>query len=195
MNSKFDIIGISSTSFTFNKSLKLAGEIKNSNRESVIVFGGPHISIEQDQILEKNSFIDFAIYGEGEYTLLELIQLLERDLPQQDKRLKEINGLIFRAGKKIVINPPREWISSLDSIPFPAYELFKMERYDKHPLLTSRGCPFNCIFFPSEVEAWAQVRCILMGKAYVSVTVEVSVTANSILKAMLTRCLIKQKTN
>jgi len=76
---------------------------------------------------------------EGEYTLLELIQ--GRPLP-------EIKGLIWRDGEDIVVNPPREPLLDLDSLPFPDYEMFKLENYGikRIPLNTARGCPHLCTY-------------------------------------------------
>lgn len=76
------------------------------------------------------------------------------------KRLKDIGGIIFRDGKKIVKTKPADiFIRDVDSLPFPAWDLFPLKNYWKlgysHapltsgkyvPLLTSRGCPFGCRF-------------------------------------------------
>lgn len=110
-----------------------------------IVIGGLHVSITEKEALEK-SCADFAVMGEGEYTLLELIQNLH-----ETQDFGEIKGLIWRKNDKIVVNEKRPYIQDLDSLPFPAYEDFELEKYicnvDRRlPIITSRGCPYQCTF-------------------------------------------------
>jgi radical SAM superfamily enzyme YgiQ (UPF0313 family) len=53
---------------------------------------------------------------------------------------------MYKKDEAIITNPPQEQIQNLDSIPYPAYDLFKMERYPVHRVVTSRGCPYKCVF-------------------------------------------------
>ena len=98
-------------------------------------------------LMENNKNIDFSIYGDPEYTLLELA----------DKNsFKDIKGVIYREGENIIKNNPRELIKDLDILPFPARHLLKLNAYKRLPhelmkepnfdMLVSRGCPYNCIF-------------------------------------------------
>ncbi|MGC8653754.1 MAG: B12-binding domain-containing radical SAM protein [Candidatus Kryptoniota bacterium] len=93
----------------------------------------------------------FVIYGEPEYTLLELCE----DILSKDSRdVGSINGVIFKSEGKVIIAPPRAPTSNLDLIPFPAWDLVDIERYriawqNRHRyfsmnLVTTRGCPFGC---------------------------------------------------
>jgi len=144
LNQSFNLVGITTTSATYDKALKIADEVKVRNPTTKVVLGGPHIGIAMEKSLDRSSVIDYAVYGEGEYTLLELVRLLETGNHSTEK-LQRICGLIFR-DESIVLTEPRPWIRNLDSLPFPAWDLFPIERYDQHVLLTSRGCPFNCSF-------------------------------------------------
>jgi anaerobic magnesium-protoporphyrin IX monomethyl ester cyclase len=106
-----------------------------------IVLGGPHISITGADALEKTQ-ADFAVIGEGEHTLAELVQGVN---------LEAIRGLVWRDGSRVRVNARRPYLTNLDSLPFPAFEDFELERYmcysDKRlPIVTSRGCPFGCIY-------------------------------------------------
>lgn len=142
----FHLVGISATSATYDRALMIAKKVKEKNPVTKIVLGGPHVGIALKEVLEKSSVIDYAIYGEGEYSLLELARTLETGNHSTDQ-LANIRGLIYRNHEaSIVINEPAELIQNLDSLPFPAWDLFPMKRYDQHVLLTSRGCPFNCSF-------------------------------------------------
>jgi radical SAM superfamily enzyme YgiQ (UPF0313 family) len=59
--------------------------------------------------------------------------------------LHEIDGLMYKNGNGgVKVNPPREKIKDLDSVPIPAYDLFPMHRYPLHRMVTTRGCPFAC---------------------------------------------------
>jgi radical SAM superfamily enzyme YgiQ (UPF0313 family) len=107
----------------------------------IIVLGGPHISIIGGQALEMTT-ADFAIAGEGEYALADLVHNLE---PQT------VKGLIWRRDSQIIENEKRELLNDLDSLPYPAFEDFEIDKYlcflDKRlPIITSRGCPFRCIY-------------------------------------------------
>jgi radical SAM superfamily enzyme YgiQ (UPF0313 family) len=99
----------------------------------------------------KDPIIDLAVYGEGELTLNELLRLLrEPKALFNTKALRKIGGIIFRDDGDVVVNPPRVLIKNLDMLPFPAFHLFPMSRYTgKLPMITSRGCPFACVYCAS----------------------------------------------
>jgi anaerobic magnesium-protoporphyrin IX monomethyl ester cyclase len=108
-----------------------------------IVFGGIHPT-SVPEIVMKNNCVDFVIRGEGEYALLELITALEKD-----KSFSKINNLVFKKNNFPVINGLRNFISDLDSLPYPDKDLFyKFIPYAKktYTIMTSRGCPFNCTY-------------------------------------------------
>src|SRR3989344_2056206 len=146
-----DITGIA-CAYTIheNDSFKIA-EIVKKNSNSRVVIGGAHTSANPLQVL-KNKNIDVAVIGEGEITFLNLIK-------NNFNGLDKIKGIAYRKNGKVKINPPAEYIKNLDDIPFPARHLVPMEHYLNHPqnsianmrkptteIITSRGCPFNCIF-------------------------------------------------
>ena len=110
-----------------------------------VIVGGIHISSLPKETLEEFPDIDIAVIGEGEFTILEILKNID---------FKKINGIAYRKGNKTIINPPRELIQDLDSIPFPAFESLPIEKYRSLTtknknigyILTSRGCPYQCIF-------------------------------------------------
>jgi radical SAM superfamily enzyme YgiQ (UPF0313 family) len=116
-----------------------------SNYSGKIVIGGPHISVTGKEAIEKTR-ADFAVVGEGEYALLELIENL-----YESSDFEKIKGLIWRENSEIIVNEKRPFIQDLDSLPFPAYEDFELEKYlcykdGRLPIVTSRGCPYQCTF-------------------------------------------------
>jgi anaerobic magnesium-protoporphyrin IX monomethyl ester cyclase len=141
LNSSFDFIGITATSQTFIEAVDLANSYRENWPNTPIIIGGAHCSTVKDEVLNGFPF-DYAIYGEGEITFSEMI-----DFFKGKKNLSEINGLIYKDNNgKIIVNPVRELIPDLDSIPFPMYSLFKMGLYPQHRMITTRGCPHKCVF-------------------------------------------------
>jgi len=135
-------------------------QVKARLPEVPIVVGGPHATAAPDYFL-RQSQADFAVRGEGEVALLDLVQALEGK-----RALEKVGGLSWRRDGQVVHNAPAEFIQDLDALPLPAYDLAPMERYLKlsaagfpsrymfeYPgsqrevsLITSRGCPFRCVF-------------------------------------------------
>ena len=132
-----DYVGITSLSNQFDIAYELVDEIKEKFGVP-IVFGGFHVSVMREKVLQDTK-ADYAIFGEGEYTLLELVNGVDPS---------KISGLIWRKGSEIITNPPREFIRDLDRLPFPAFEKFPLKKYmeRKIPIATSRGCPYHCIY-------------------------------------------------
>ena len=148
---KPDIIGISSTTVAFPRALETAREIKARTPEGPVVIGGPHVTAVGEEVLSFPEF-DFAILGEGEETLKDLLDTLA-----SGGSPSSVKGLGYRDGTVPMINASRPFIGNLDSIPFPAYDLISDFRlynpppsnYKRLPVanvVTSRGCPNQCTF-------------------------------------------------
>lgn len=152
MDYKPDIIGISALTIELN-SLKNVAEIaKRNNPETIVIAGGPHVSAYPLEVLEDRN-IDYIVIGEGEITFLELINFLI-----EGGNRNKIKGIGFREDNGIKLNEPREFISNIDELPFPSYELVNVEKYFLRTsmshygirryanLYTSRSCPYRCIY-------------------------------------------------
>ena len=157
-----DVVGISCqyTSQALN-AIKTAQIIKEVNRNIKVIVGGPHATVMPSAFLNKDNFVDYVVVGEGELTIVELLEHIDgrRDI-------KTIKGLAYFKDGEIVFNEERGFVENIDSIPLPAYDLLDMERYfyfnqkgkdgreayiypgyeRSVSMITSRGCPFNCIF-------------------------------------------------
>lgn len=157
LKEKPDVVGITTMSYTFPASLKIARITKNAVPNSLIVLGGPHATFMWAEILMINPEVDIVVIGEGEYTMLELIKTLT-----EGGSLKRIRGIAFREKKKVIKTPPRPLIKNLTSLPFPARHLVNMDKYRTlesfTPLISSRGCPFRCVFCASRAMWGAHVR-------------------------------------
>lgn len=137
-NTKPDLIGVSLFSFDYRNSYKFIDKIKNETKLP-IVLGGCHVSSFMTEVL-KDTEADIAVYGEAENTIVEICQ---------GKKLSEINGLIYKENGEIKINEPQPLIQDLDSLPFPKYDKFEIDKYNltidrRLPIATSRGCPYKC---------------------------------------------------
>ncbi len=147
---KPDVVGLTGESVKYKAIIDHVNIIKEVSNAKVVL-GGVHASILPLKTMNEVGKIDFLVIGEGEYTLLELLQALESDCD-----FKKIKGLVWRKGGEIIINPKRELISNLDELPLPARHLlpdlkmykqeFGYKRLPVTSVITSRGCPFNCTF-------------------------------------------------
>jgi len=130
----------------------LSSLLKLYHPSAPIILGGGLASSLPQIVLEKTS-VDIVVIGEGEVTSKELIHAFKNS-----SSLNQIKGIWFKEDGKIVQNPPREPIESLDEIPFPAWDLFPMDIYIKAGklgfdgsvksmnMITSRGCPYHCVY-------------------------------------------------
>ncbi len=147
------IIGISCLTPTAPAAHTLSKKIKEILPSCKIIFGGVHPTLLSNEIL-KDTSVDIVIRGEGEYCFYEIVKNLKNK-----KSLKEIKGISYRDGERIIHNGDREEIMDLDNVPFPAWHLFPLKLYRPlphwslvspnipiYPILTSRGCAYNCTF-------------------------------------------------
>lgn len=136
------IVGISTTTHTYKNALSIARLAKRTLPKAFTVLGGPHVTFTIEDAL-KNSEVDFVIRNEGEISMFNLCQVLING----QGSLEKVKGISYRRSNKPFNNPPQPLIQDLDSLPFPARELIPIHLY-KIPasVITSRGCPSNCIF-------------------------------------------------
>jgi radical SAM superfamily enzyme YgiQ (UPF0313 family) len=157
-----DLVGISCMfSAQMENALRLAELVKQVNPRIVTIVGGSHPTVRPKDFFEMTRAIDLVCLGEGEYTLREVVEKLNAGLTVSDTL-----GVAARDGESVRINAPRPRITPLDDLPLPAYHLLDLEDYfslyargyTDRPvprtggfersvsLITSRGCPHQCIF-------------------------------------------------
>ncbi|MDH7556476.1 MAG: radical SAM protein [Candidatus Methanosuratincola sp.] len=146
-----NVIGVTSTTPSIGDAVSLITKIKQKMPDSVTVLGGCHITFLPEETMGTCPAIDIGVIGEGEATMLELVHSIEGGRP-----LDAVDGIAVRDGGKIRRTRPRRLIEDLDRLPFPARHLLPMEKYtalgERTPIgnvITSRGCPFRCIFCAS----------------------------------------------
>jgi anaerobic magnesium-protoporphyrin IX monomethyl ester cyclase len=140
------LIGITSTTPTIPSALLSARAAKEACPDSKVILGGPHATFMDKQILSEEIAVDIVVRGEGEQTLVELAQ----HSPNSES-LHDIDGITFKNNGQIIQTPDRPFIQNLDDMPRPAYKYFPLEKYRIFgkmflPIITSRGCPFQCSF-------------------------------------------------
>lgn len=153
------------TVLTYNspEALDIAGRLKANNDNIIIVFGGYHPSSAPADVLEKGD-VDFVVIGEGEETIIELFDAIER----QDK-LHHVSGIAFLENTKFIKTPPRRRMRLLDSLPFPTRKAHLLKDCRIYGLMypppskqintatvaCSRGCNFSCEFCCSKA-VWGE---------------------------------------
>ena len=132
-----DLVGISITTSTAPSGYLLADRL--AQRGIPVVIGGPHASFLPDEVLQH---APYCVRGEGEETIVELLDRLAEDAEPHD-----VAGLSYLRDGEVRHNPGRRLIPDLDSLPFPDLSLIQGHRRIRiTPVLTSRGCPFDCTF-------------------------------------------------
>ena len=167
---KPDLVGITANTPQVKQAWRTARAIKEVH-DCLIVLGGPHVSVLPEESCEK-PYVDVVVRGEGEEAWIDISNRLEeylKDQPEyttqafmhpENEVFKDSLGLTFKTSDgRIHNNADRIPIADLDSLPWPAYHLFKMDRYTNlqpatdhvdgarsFSILTSRGCPYRCTF-------------------------------------------------
>lgn len=143
-----DIVFFSSYVWNMCITLEIARCLKKENPQIIIVFGGPQVPDHAREFLSDHPWVDVAIHGEGEATVLELVQNLDSQTWQHIEGLSYVDDFgIFRA------NGRRSRIEDLDTIPSPYLSGTFNSLMDAFPHQqwialweTNRGCPFSCTF-------------------------------------------------
>lgn len=168
-NTEFDVIGIGTIITGYRYVKWLVKEIKKIKPDKMIWLGNS-ISSTIPQIVLKDMDIDVAVIGEGENTVKELAKVVENN-----GDLSKINGICYKSNRKIIQTPKRELIPNIDTIPFPAWELFPQHIYMNNRtgfmptptayISTVRGCPYHCTYcyhpFQNERIRWHSAERII----------------------------------
>jgi anaerobic magnesium-protoporphyrin IX monomethyl ester cyclase len=140
----------------------VASTVKSVNRDIAVALIGLHPSARPAECL-KQANVDYVVIGEPEMTTLELAGAIEQG---EKADVAQVKGVGFLRNGEVVITAPRPFVEDLDSLPFPARHLLPMKQFfeaaKKIPIsgnlkkpsvrmLTSRGCPFGCIFCSNHI--------------------------------------------
>jgi len=147
-----EVVGISVCTYEVFKSIGVAKAVKEYDSGIKLIAGGPHPSILPTDLLLRSNDIDICVIGEGELTIVELVNAI-----QKDEDLRGIKGISFRNEEgSPVVTERREFIRNLDDLPFIDRGLLPIDiltrrggypvGYPNMYIVTSRGCPYQCTF-------------------------------------------------
>jgi radical SAM superfamily enzyme YgiQ (UPF0313 family) len=150
----FDVVGLGFIGgyYQYRKALKISAAINASKKKPFYIIGGHGPTPDPEFFLRKTG-ADAIVMGEGEITIVKLLEALSNGEP-----FEGIQGIAFQEEGRCIVNERRPLIQDIDTIPFPAYELFPVSYYRLFrvpystnadfvmPILSGRGCPFKCNF-------------------------------------------------
>lgn len=169
MGRRPDLVGFTATTPAIPSARLVAEAIKRENPTIPIVLGGVHATAIPEETLKETDAFDIIVVGEGEITLVELLEALRRG-----RDLSEVAGLVYRVRSsqthigqqddcQIVRTQPRGLVRDLDTLPEPAFDLLpsltayyrvttqSVNRLPALSLITSRGCYAECTFCDTNV--------------------------------------------
>lgn len=158
-------VGLSVMSSQLSNALQISKFVRQYDSSIPIIWGGVHPTLYPEMVA-RHELVDFAVKGEGEVTLTELLEAIEHGNLQPDN----IKGLAFKAGDGVVATPNRELLD-VNKMPPIRWELIADLKADSSlreiadlseyglPLLTSRGCPYRCTFCINSVTGLKYRHC------------------------------------
>lgn len=161
-----DIYGISFVSFLKDIAYKTVRAVREIYPYMKIICGGVHPTISPDNVLNKSG-ADYCVIGEGEETFYELCKRIR----EGGNNIEEVDGICFFENGNFVRTKKRAFITDLDTIPFPSWDLINFKQYPgmhirkRTPqayLVAARGCPFDCVFCSNPIwksnKPWVRLR-------------------------------------
>ena len=146
-----EVVGFTATTHNRLQAIRVIKELKQKNSSLIIIVGGPHFSLSDKNALKVVSEIDCVVKREGEITTRELLDAW----PDRNK-LKYVLGITYRDNNgQIISNQDRPFIQNLADLPFPAWHLYDLSKYQKKihgtdfrtiGVISARGCPNLCTF-------------------------------------------------
>ena len=153
-----DIIGLTAVTPSISRTNALAIRMKESFPSTPIILGGPHVTAIPEGTLKACSAFDYAVIGEGEQTIVELVEALAAG-----RTCPDVEGTLSRNNDSLYFCGPREPIRDLDTVPFPAWDLlqgfpngyrpaiFKYKNLPSTHVVSARGCPGKWMFCDTSV--------------------------------------------
>lgn len=146
-------VGITSPTMLISTAGKIVKKVKENDPKIVTIVGGPHITAVPQETMALYQDIDIGVLGEGEITLVELLSSLENR-----RGPDSVKGIIYRENGNLKTTSARPFIKDIDILPFPAWDMLpdilkyyqqsaaRINRLPNVSIVSSRGCPFQCIF-------------------------------------------------
>jgi len=147
----YDVVGFGGTVYECLQAKKVSSLLRNNG--TLTIYGGPNATVNWQKYID---FFDIIVKGEGEITVDEVLDCVENN-----RSLRDIEGIVFKENGNIINNPDRPFIQNLDKLNYPAREILDLKKYQRHArpyldvypvdtVVSSRGCPFACTFCSSK---------------------------------------------
>lgn len=146
------IFGFSVLTAEFKNAVQVSGDLKRRYPDSVIIFGGIHPTAMPDEVMGY-AHIDIVLRGEGEKALIDLYKCIKAG-----KDFSHLDNISYRRDGRIIHNKIGTPSDDLDGYPSFPYHLFNTRSYDLGFILSSRGCPYECIFCSNRVTTGRRYR-------------------------------------
>ena len=160
------IIGVSIMTASYSLAAGLLRKLKQNIPYALYCAGGAHVTALPVETMDELN-LDFTVIGEGEFTMREVCEIIENG-----GDLHGVKGIVYQNGSAVVNNGPRDLIQNLDDLPFPGRHLLSdFEKYLVPPgilrgfyfehstaIITSRGCPYHCIYCGSHLIFGRKIR-------------------------------------
>ncbi len=141
-----DVVGTNSVTMNFPGAIDILKTVKHHDPSILTMIGGPHVTFDVENTFQHYPEIDIIFIGESEHTILEFVPVIN-----SREAWDSVKGIAFKNyDGDVVITKKREFIQDLDILPTPARHLLPISRYQALgfpvSIITSRGCPNQCIF-------------------------------------------------
>ncbi len=158
LSHKPSVVGVTAVTLSISNAARFAAGVKAADSTVKVAVGGPHLSAVPEETMRRYPEFDVGSIGEGEVTVLELMEAF-----RGERAFDSVNGLILRGENGAYRTPPREYLKSLDHLPFQAWDLLEhfpeiytppahsFGRLPVAALYTTRGCPARCTFCSKNV--------------------------------------------
>lgn len=144
-----DLVAISTTTSTVVEAYHLADFARSQGKP--VIMGGAHVTFLPEEALDH---CDYVCRGEADQTFTALVACIENGEEPRD-----IPGVSYQTADGFVHNPRPDWVD-VDQVPFPDLSLFKGLKMTTYPVMTSRGCPFDCTFCSVTPMFGRKYRCL-----------------------------------
>lgn len=146
-----DVLAFSATTMMYPKVRRYAAWAKEERPDLTTICGGVHAMLDPTDIVPGTDHVDFAVRGEGDHVMCELLDALDHGDPAA------VDNVWTRRGGEVVRNPVRDLIEDLDSLPFADRDLFDdanlcEDQRERGTILASRGCPYNCTYCSNHIQ-------------------------------------------
>jgi radical SAM superfamily enzyme YgiQ (UPF0313 family) len=154
----WDLIGIGGLTTTYSRMKEIIPILRKCSTDSLIIAGGGWITYNPNEIMELIPEIDLACIGEGEITFEEVYEQIQ----SRTNDFENVAGLCIRKDNEFIFTKPRSLIPDLNTVPYPAYDLYELDIYFNYSSLPysvdsinskrritvvwERGCPRGCTF-------------------------------------------------